>query len=211
MCGKFTQMVTWRQVVDFSQPLSREAGKIETVTPMRFASVLLRDENGRRNMVRMRWGYSRRTATAPGNRPDHIHARCETIDSKPTFREAFAGRRGLLFVRTFNEGKEITPRKTQQHTITPNDGQPVAIAVLWEKWENPEAGDLYTFVMVTTPPNKLIGTITDRMPAIVQAGDCAKWLGEDPASPAELKALLVPYEGDWCMEPEKKKGEPPLL
>ena len=123
-------------------------------------------------------------------------------------------------VKTFNEGKEITPRKTEQHVIVPRDGTPIGIAVLWERWEHPEQSELLTFVMVTTPANKLIGTITDRMPAVLAPEHWAKWLGEEPATPDELKALLQPFEGDWEMEaetrpprwkPEKPSGQAELF
>jgi len=57
--------------------------------------------------------------------------------------------------------------------------------------------------MVTVPANRLIGTITDRMPAIVAAEHWAKWLGEEPASVEDLKPMLVPLEGNWTMRPEK--------
>ncbi len=48
----------------------------------------------------MRWGFSK--ARASDFKPDHMHARAETIDSRPTFSEAFAERRGILMVDTFN-------------------------------------------------------------------------------------------------------------
>ena len=130
-----------------------------------------------------------------GARPDHIHARAETIDTLPTFAEAFAHRRGLLIVKTFNEGEEVG-KKTVQLTITPNDGKPMAIAVIFERWEHDDGGELLTFVMVTTPPNPLIARITDRMPAVIQPGDWALWLGERPESLADIKALLVTQDGD---------------
>ena len=206
MCGKFTQMMAWREVVAFSDFLKGDAdGEIETVTPMRFARVLRRNpETGLRENLAMRWGWARRNATAPMQRPEHIHARAESIDEKATFREAFRDRRGLLVVHTFNEGEEVG-KKTIQHTISPRDGRPVGIAVLWEEWVHPNEANLVTFVMVTVPANRLISAITDRMPAIVQPDDWARWLlGETDATPAELKAMLTPYDGDWDMQPERK-------
>jgi putative SOS response-associated peptidase YedK len=118
-------------------------------------------------------------------------------------------------VKTFNEGKEITPKKTEQHRIAPDDGMPLAIAVIWERW-----GDmLETFAMVTVPANSLIGTITDRMPAILAPEDWAAWLGETAAGIDALKVMLHPFEGDWTMQPEtprpKKSAhqpdQPPLF
>ena len=67
------------------------------------------------------------------------------------------------------EGEELENGKTRQWVITPNDGEPVAIAVIFEEWRN-GADSLLTFVMVTTPPNTLIARITDRMPAILPYG-----------------------------------------
>jgi len=204
MCGKFTQMYSWRDLhAQLSSFTAVPDDKTETVTPMRLASVIRLNASGTREAIQMRWGFSKRGAASPGTRPDHIHARSETIDTRPTFREAFQERRGLLIVRTFNEGKELTPTKTEQHTITPNDGRPLAIAVLWEAWEHDSGNQLLAFVMVTTTPNALIGTITDRMPAIIKPDDWDAWLGETPKTDEELKAMLVPFEGDWTMQPEK--------
>jgi len=67
---------------------------------MRSAWVIRLDEGGKRESVRMRWGFSK--ARASDFKPDHMHARAETIDSRPTFSEAFAERRGILMVDTFN-------------------------------------------------------------------------------------------------------------
>jgi len=181
----------------------------DTVTPMRFADVVTLDANGKRASMRMRWGL------VPANAPDanigtkFIHARAETIDEKPTFRDAFGKRRGLVIVETFNEGEEITPTKTRQYIVSPNDGAPLAIAVIWERWLGRAPVDLLSFAMVTTEANALIGKITDRMPAVLPPEHWPKWLGEELATLDELKALLVPFEGDWMMEPAKKPAPPP--
>lgn len=80
----------------------------------------------------------------------------------------------------------------------------MGIAVLYERWEHENGGELYTFVMVAVDANRLISAITDRMPAVVQLGDWGKWLGEEPATADQLREILVPFEGDWDMAAEKK-------
>jgi putative SOS response-associated peptidase YedK len=169
---------------------------------MRFATVIRLGPDGKRVAARLRRGLIPRSAKDP-NRAPHIHARAESIDERVNFRDAFLLRRGLLVVKTFNEGKEITPTKTEQHMITPDDGKPVATAVIWERWGEKRGVTLESFAMVTVPANALIGTITDRMPAVLQPEDWAKWLGEERASIAELKGMLAPFEGNWTMRPEK--------
>jgi putative SOS response-associated peptidase YedK len=211
MCGKFTQRQRLSGVTTLEELLAAEedAAAPETVTPMRFAEIVMLDGAVQRAAVRMRWGFVPAHADDPNIGTKFIHARGETIDEKPTFRDAFLKRRGLVFVETFNEGEEVTPRKTRQYIVRPCDGTLLAIAVIWERWQGRAPMDLLSFAMVTTPPNVLIGTITDRMPAVLPPEHWAKWLGEEPATVEELKALLIPFEGDWSMAPAEQPAPAP--
>ena len=216
-------MLSWRELVELAD-LQRSFGPaakagiapddIVTVTPMRFATVITLDDAGCRKPVAMRWGLGAKDLEAV---KPHIHARAETIDIKPAFREAFRHRRGIVAVTTFNEGREITPTKTEQHVLTPKDGAPVGIAVIWECRHDPQKGSLCSFAMVTVPPNAVVATITDRMPALIDAADWPLWLGEIPASPESLKALLRPSARALDLQPAAKprrkpdKGQPSLF
>jgi putative SOS response-associated peptidase YedK len=206
MCGKFVQMKDWEAMVELAElVLSTSHGLSETITPMRVASVIRLNADGKREVARMRWGFVPANAADQNIGTQFIHARAETIEEKPTYRDAFFNRRGLVIVRTFNEGKEITPTKTEQHVITPRDGKPLAIAVIWERWRKLP---LESFAMVTTAANALIGTITDRMPAVIAPEHWGRWLGEEPASVDELKAILKPFEVDWDMEAAARAKSP---
>jgi putative SOS response-associated peptidase YedK len=124
------------------------------------------------------------------------------VDTLKTFADAFAHRRGILMVATFNEGQEVGKR-TKQWTVTPNDALPIAIAVICEQWTNGNEV-LDTFVMVTTPPNALIARITDRT-AILRREAWAAWLGETNRALADVKTLLQTFDdgGGWSMEPQE--------
>jgi len=185
------------------------SGPVEIGTPMRFARIIALDDQGNRKSAPMRWGLIPPWEKDPMRFRNTIHARAETIDQKKSFKSAFSQRRGLLVVKTFNEGKELPTGRTQQFTVTPKDGKPIGIAVIWERWGEPHGGTLLTFAMVTVPANALISTITDRMPAVLPPERWAKWLGEEPASPEELKAMLTPFEGDWDMQPQSSPPKPP--
>lgn len=210
MCGKFTQMATWSEVVAFSQPLRGETpAQVVVSTPMRMARVIRLGESGARENVAMRWGFADRSAMSPA-RAKHMHARAETVDTRPAFAQAFADHRGVLLVDTFNEGEELANGKTKQWTITSKDRAPISIAVICEAWRN---GDeiLWTFVQVTTPANELIAPVTDRMPAVLRPQDWPAWLGETDASPEEVKGLLVAYDdgGAWTIAAQAPKKATP--
>jgi putative SOS response-associated peptidase YedK len=201
MCGKFTQMASWEDVVAFSQPLvgTIEGAPVTVSTPMRTAKIIRLGEDGSRELVAMRWGFSK-----PGQatfRPDHMHARAETIDSRPRFCDAFGERRGILMVETFNEGEELPNGKKKQWVIRPKDRKPIAIAVIWEEWE--DIG--LSFVMITVPANALISKVTDRMVAVLKPEDWPAWLGETDVQLRDVKALLKTFDdaGNWEVAPQE--------
>lgn len=204
MCGKFTQVEWWADIEAFTQPFAEipEDAPVSVSTPMRLAKVIRLGEDGSREVVPMRWGFSK-----PENasfKPDHMHVRAETIDTRPTFADSFAERRGIVVVESFNEGEEQPNGKTKQWVIRAKDRKPIAIAVIWDEWAGDQASEPI-FVMATTPPNPLIAGITDRMPAVLRLEDWAVWLGETDAALKDVKALLRVFddEGAWEMSEQQ--------
>jgi putative SOS response-associated peptidase YedK len=227
MCGKFTGMASWEDVVDFSQPLTRRAGEgggegegggddeLRTYRVNTMLPVVIWDAGTRaRRVVRMRWGFP-----DPGDwrRPRPIHGRAETIDKREPFRTPFhAGRRGIVVFATFNEGEEIAKpsgkTETRQWTIDPRDGKPRGFAFVWDRFEVVGLpAPMLACVMVTVPANELIrreimaNQDDPRMPAILADEDWSTWLGEDGATPEAAKAVLKTMEGvNWAAAPEPK-------
>lgn len=221
MCGKFTAMASWREVVAFSQPLTKDA-RDETVTygVARPLPVIVWDAEARqRRVVPMRWGFPH---PKDWRRPQPIHARSEGIDTTRAFAQAFKdGQRGIVVFQTFNEGEEALTStgkpKTVQWTIDPGDGQPRGFPFIWRRFEVADLPQpMLACVMVTVPASEMIRrTIManqddPRMPAILEDADWAKWLGEEAASIDEVKATLKTQEGvTWKMAPEPKAPKKP--
>tara|TARA_R110002051_G_scaffold4439_1_gene23614 strand:+ start:1233 stop:1940 length:708 start_codon:yes stop_codon:yes gene_type:complete len=225
MCGKFSYMATWAEVVSFSEPLTARPSNApeEVATPMRFAPVMHLDDTGQRTVTPMRWGFTKQRKGRAW--PDHIHARDDKLLTSRLWRPHFEARRGVLVVSSFNEGEEVptfrpdrvTPTgntRTVQWTIRPKDGSRLAIAVIYRMVQSPE-GEIAEFVMCTTTANKGIsrfvtGDPDQRMPAVLQEENLAVWLGRTGASPDELRACLSPYEdeGAWSMAPEGRRKNP---
>src|SRR3982750_3390729 len=131
MCGKFTAMASWAQVVAFSQPLGAASADDKQITlrVMSNLPVINRDpDTGLRRVIPMRWGFPH---PSDWRRPQPIHARAETIDSTNAFAQAFRdGQRGIVLVKTFNEA----PESGEQHTITPGESDAIGIAFVWRRF-----------------------------------------------------------------------------
>jgi putative SOS response-associated peptidase YedK len=225
MCGKFTAMASWENVVDFSQPLTNDGGEgggddeVVTYRVNTMLSVVIWDAETRvRRIVRMRWGFP---DPSDWRRPRPIHGRAETIDKREPFRTPFhAGRRGIVVFATFNEGEAVEKpsgkTETRQWTIDPADRMPRGFAFVWDRFEVIGLpAPMLACVMVTVPANELIRREImareedPRMPAILADDAWSTWLGEDGATPEAAKAVLKTVEGvNWQAAPEAKKPSP---
>jgi putative SOS response-associated peptidase YedK len=82
----------------------------------------------------------------------------------------------------------------QPYAVAMTDDRHMVMAGLWDEWTDKKTGErIKSCTVITCPPNGVIGTLHDRMPVILPETHWAKWLGEEPATLAELKAMLVPY------------------
>jgi putative SOS response-associated peptidase YedK len=213
MCGKFTAMATWSQVVAFSQPLTLGADAEDRSVTYRVMSsipVIVWDiVERRRRVVPMRWGFPH---ASDWRRPQPIHARSETIETTKAFSQAFLdGQRGIVLMKTFNEAPDVEG-PTVQHTITPGADQILAAAFVWRRFDSADLpAPMFACVLVTVPANQLIaGLPTDRMPAFLAPQDWDIWLGEKPATVDEIKACLKTVEGvRWSMAKEEKQAKGP--
>jgi putative SOS response-associated peptidase YedK len=124
-----------------------------------------------------------------------INARSESVETKPSFRAAYRERRCLVLADGFYEWQQQGSTK-QPYLIRRKDGEPFAIAGLWECWENPEGEPLESCTLLTCEANALVAKIHDRMPVILQPGDYDLWLDPEQQDPAQLGPLLQPYPAD---------------
>ena len=53
-----------------------------------------------------------------------------------------------------------------------------------------------SFAIITTTPNELCAELHNRMPAVLKPDAWRAWLGEQPATVRDLKAVLAPYPSD---------------
>ncbi len=120
-----------------------------------------------------------------------INSRIETILEKPAFRNAVQKRRCLVPFDGFYEWKK-TPAGKIPFRIVLKDNGIFSVAGIWEKWKSSEGEEVFSFSVITQPPNKLMETIHDRMPAILLPEQEQLWLDAD-ISAEEALQLVAPF------------------
>jgi len=147
---------------------------------------------GERSFDLLRWGLVPYWAKDLKVGFANINAKAEGIESKPAFRDAFPRRRCLVPVDNFYEWAK-TPTGKQPYAIALANRGLMALAGLWENWRSPAGEWIRSFAIVTTTPNELCAQLHNRMPVVLGPETWPIWLGEEPADPSQLNALLAPY------------------
>ena len=178
------------------------------IAPTQDLLCIVRDAaTGQRKAVKMHWGLIPAWAKTSKMEYPTFNAKAETIAEKPTFRGAWkSGRRCLIVTDGFYEWRKSDK---QPFAIAGVAGDMTVMAGLWDEWTDPTTGEvLLSCTVITTIANELLSPLHDRMPAILAEADWPAWLGETPATDAELQALLRPYpaEGMKLWPVDKRVG-----
>jgi putative SOS response-associated peptidase YedK len=120
-----------------------------------------------------------------------INARAETLKEKPAFRGSLQKGRCLVLADGFYEWS-IKAGKKVPYRIELTNRKPFAMAGLCSQWKDEAGKEIDTFTIVTTQANKIVGTIHDRMPVILNKEWEREWL--DPLRDAkDTDQFLMPY------------------
>jgi putative SOS response-associated peptidase YedK len=121
----------------------------------------------------MQWGLIPHWAKDAHGGSTLINARMETLDEKPSFKEAIRHQRCLVVIDSFYEWNTEGGRKVP-YRILMKDDDILVLAGIWDEWRG-----LKTFSIITTEPNKEMAIIHNRMPVVLKTeADFDLWLGK---------------------------------
>lgn len=199
MCGRFTQMMSWRELV----ALYRLADKIKSrntearynIAPTQTVPFVRLDENGEQTVEDGRWWLVPHWAKEMP-KAAMFNARIETADTSPAFRDAFKSRRCLIPADGFYEWTKADDGGKDPWLIQLPGGAPYAFAGLWAY---NSALAVTSCTIITAPSIAPISQIHGRMPIILDPEVFDPWL--NPATPKEnLKGILGHHlDGDMQM------------
>lgn len=200
MCGRVvasssvTQLVDWLRVDEVMAP---ELPPSWNVAPGRELYVVAGTRAGTRRLGLMRWGLVPSWSTDPSSGPRPINARAESLLERPAFADLVAHRRCLVPVDGFYEWRRL-PTGRQPWFLAPDDGGPLVLAGLWDRWVAPDGEALVTLTIVTVAANDDVGRLHDRMPAVLASEEArARWLDPAVVDPSAVLPLLRPADAGY--------------
>ena len=202
MCGRFVSASPPDEIAKYFAAEAKPEQLLEpsyNVAPTQDVYVVV-ETGGTRTLATFHWGLVPIWAKdiSVGNKM--INARADGLATKNAYKRAFARRRCIIPVDGFYEWKKIPGQKTKQPVFIHRvDGEPLALAGLWEVWRGPDKDSdevLRSCTIITGDPNDKVAEVHDRMPVILPPSAWATWLDPENQDLDAVGKLLVPAPSD---------------
>jgi putative SOS response-associated peptidase YedK len=206
MCGRFSTnanldaLLVLLGVDGEAVPLSELVGARDDVRPSQRISVVANrasEPSHGRQVELFTWGLVPFWAKGRTGAPRPINLRAETLLERRSFGRLLARQRAIVPAAGFYEWKKPeTPGKKAKKTpyfLRRADGEPMALAAVWESREDADTGArVHTCAIVTTEPSAEVRPIHDRMPVILEPASFERWLSANEVAPESLREVLRP-------------------
>jgi putative SOS response-associated peptidase YedK len=195
MCGRFTQRADAKRIAKEFKVVEVPAVEARyNIAPTQEVLAVREREDGREATF-FKWGLVPSWAKDASVGARLINARSETVQEKPSFREAFKRRRCIIPADGFYEWQRTKGRK-QPYFFRMRDEMPFGFAGLWERWEAEGGRVINSCAILTTEANEVLRPVHDRMPVILHPEDYELWLGGDERKLDLVKEMLQPYPAE---------------
>ncbi|HKK14953.1 MAG TPA: SOS response-associated peptidase [Gammaproteobacteria bacterium] len=195
MCGRFTLATPAERIAEHFQLAAVPAlAPRYNIAPSQPVAAVRAAEAGR-ELVWLRWGLVPSWARDPKIGYRMINARAESLAERPAYRTALRRRRCLVPADGFYEWQTLAGAR-QPWYIRLRDGEPFAIAGLWEHWQGDNGTVIDSVTLVTTTANTLLAPVHGRMPVLLPADAYSAWLDPRLQDTGRLSDLLQPYPAE---------------
>ncbi|WP_026289562.1 SOS response-associated peptidase [Thioalkalivibrio sulfidiphilus] len=195
MCGRFASRTDAAIEHAFGVTESHWADWSSFNVAPSMAVPVVREHEGVRQGVMLRWGLIPFWARGEPPKYSTINARAEGIDTAASYRGPWRrGQRCVIPALGFYEWKGEGKGK-QPFYIRLAGGEPFGLLGLWDCSVGPDGKVVESVTIITVPANPLVADIhaKGRMPAMALASRCPAWL---QAGPEDARAMLLPFPAD---------------
>lgn len=192
MCGRFSATFNHQDLAEIFKIIAGIKPEPRfNIAPSQDVAAM-RVEDGQRILVSLHWGLIPFWAKDAKIAHKTINARVETAHQTPAFRAAFRNRRCLIPADGFYEWDKRGGTR-QPYFAHRADEMPMALAGLWERWENADDEQVIeSCTILTTEAAEPVARIHDRMPVILEPEDFDAWLDPEEHGVERLRKLLQP-------------------
>ncbi len=172
MCGRFQLLIELEKILERYQIKSTDINfepKNEVFPSDK--SIVVTSNNGQRDLDILKWGF-----TVPFTKRLLINARSETAFSKPTFKDSFIHRRGLLPVSGYYEWKNGNGKKVKYKIYSEDDI--ISLACIYKTFTDSLGNPVKAYTILTRAANKEIEDIHHRMPVIIDRKHEDIWIDD---------------------------------
>ncbi len=191
MCGRISFVAT-REQIQRALPFVEIPPNLRTsynIAPAQHAWVVTNDTPDR--LQQLTWGLVPAWWDGARKPVRPVNARAEGIATRPSFRVPVRKQRCVVLADSFYEWRKEGRTKVP-YRIFAKDGGLLLMGGIWDLWRQPPNGYPHrSFAIITTPPNREISYLHDRMPFLLLDSEQARlWLAPLPLD--EVLAMLRP-------------------
>lgn len=196
-------MLTWAELIalyrlSYTQPPAPLTPRYN-ISPTQDALVCRVRRDGERELLHMRWGLIPFWAKDESLAARTINARVETVDQKPSFREAFKARRCLIPCNGWYEWRtEAGGKQPYLFRHAESETGALTLAGIWERWQR-EGREVISFSILVGDAHASIGSMHHRAPAILRQSQHADWLSVDTPKEHLLEMVRTPDPGPFLV------------
>ena len=200
MCGRYAISKLPEELIEEFEITAGHTGKVLpadwNISPTKEIYVIRNNEEAKRELINLSWGliapWSKNSDEAIKSQSSAINARTETVDTKPTFKNAFKYHRCLIPASGYYEwATELGKYPSKQPFYIHNqEGKTLAFAGIYSSWRNEKGESKESAALITRPAVDFLEKIHHRMPTFLPRDRWDIWLDHDQNNVDELKVLL---------------------
>jgi putative SOS response-associated peptidase YedK len=198
MCGRYTHLLTWQQIV-YLYRLTLPEEPPERLTPSynvapTHVMPIIRPAGNGRELVMAGWGlipFWLRPDQLAGRPYSTINARADRIETAPTYREPFRQRRCLVPASGWYEWQKVSAKAKIPYHFQPK-AEPFAFAGVYDVWNADGKSAITSFAIVTTGAAPGTMQYHDRMPVVLEERQFDDWMR---GTPELATGMMKPYTG----------------
>ena len=130
-----------------------------------------------------------------------VNHRAEMFAEKPMLKKALRTQRCIVPADGFYAWKKVGKKTSIPYRFVLKSKSLFSFPGLWEEFEDTEGVQIQTFAIISTPADKLVSVIQERMPIILNHQSEKIWLDRDSSEDSLMRILTASHPAEMNYYP----------